>query len=99
MNGPHSSSAKDVASLQIQEDLFVLVDVGENPGELSREGGVIIYALNHETDDPELFDELEFIDTSDLMSASGWNSKNRVYISNAHLVYRNMSETYRLVIT
>lgn len=52
MNGPHVSSAKAVANLQIMEDLFILVDVEENPGIMSREGGVIIYALNHDTFNP-----------------------------------------------
>ena len=30
----------------------MLVDVDENPGEMSREGGVLIYALNHDPEDP-----------------------------------------------
>lgn len=82
----------------MMEDLFIVVDVGENPGIMSREGGVIIYSLNHDYNTPEIFDELEFIDTMDLMAAPGWSGQT-VYISNAHLVYTNMTGVYRLVIT
>lgn len=52
MNGPHVSSAKSIASLQIMEDLFIIVDVDENPGVMSREGGIIVYSLNHDTQNP-----------------------------------------------
>ena len=99
VNGPHSSSASAVAFTQMEQDLFMLVDVDEEPGKMSREGGVIIYALNHDPEDPEIFDELEFIDTTDLMSAQGWPMNKQVYISNAHFVYTNMSDTYRIAIT
>lgn len=49
---------------------------------------MIIYSIQHNINDPELFDELEFIDTTDLAVAQGWNG-GQVYISNAHLVYTN----------
>ena len=82
----------------MMEDIFIIVDVEENPSRLSREGGVVIYSLNHDYDDPQIFNELEFIDTTDLMSAPGWTGQS-VYISNAHLVYTNLTGIYRLVIT
>ena len=81
------------------EDIMILVDVDQNTSTSSvREGGVLIYALNHEVENPELFDELEFIDTMDLEAAPGWKN-GPVYISNAHLIYTNITNTYRLVIT
>ena len=48
VSGLHVSSASAVASLQMQEDLLILVDVDENPSKISREGGVLIYSLNHD---------------------------------------------------
>jgi hypothetical protein len=91
VNGPHPSSAKRVAYIQTEGDLFIIVDVDEEPSKLSREGGVLIYALNHNINDPELFDELDFIDTNDLLAAQGWTYDDTVYIGNAHLVYTNLS--------
>ena len=39
-------------------ELVILVDVDENPFGLSREGGIVIYAMNHDPYEPEIFDEL-----------------------------------------
>jgi hypothetical protein len=47
-SGPYYSSAKHVTSMHIMEDLMILVDVDENPFNFNREGGVIIYAMNHD---------------------------------------------------
>lgn len=66
---------------------------------MSREGGVLIYALNHDINEPELFDELDFIDTNDLTAAQGWTFGDRIFIGNAHLVFTNQSQTYRLALT
>ena len=99
VNGPHVSSASAVASLQMQEDILILVDVDENPSEMSRQGGVLIYSLNHDHTSPDIFNELEFIDTTDLVSAQGWEHEDRCYIGNAHLMFTNESSIYRLSIT
>ena len=66
---------------------------------MSREGGVLIYSLNHDTSSPDIFNELEFIDTTDLTVAQGWTHGDRIYIGNAHLIHTNESSTYRLAIT
>ena len=99
VNGPHPSSAKRAAGMQTQGDIFILIDVDEEPSILSREGGVLIYAINHNINEPELFDELDFIDTNDLLAAQGWTYGDQVFIGNAHLVYTNESEVYRIAIT
>ncbi len=52
VNGPYYSSAKHVTSMHIMEELMILVDVDENPFSFSREGGVIIYAMNHDPFEP-----------------------------------------------
>ena len=78
---------------------MMLVDVSQNPSSLSREGGVIIYSINHDPNDPEMFDELQFIDTDDLMSANDWPNTRRCYIGNAHFVWTNETDVYRLIIT
>ena len=36
VNGPQPSSAKKVASIQSQGDIFILVDVDEEPSRMSR---------------------------------------------------------------
>lgn len=99
VNGPHPSSAKRAAGIQTQGDIFIIVDVDEEPSRLSREGGVLVYAVNHNINEPELFDELDFIDTNDLLAAQGWTYGDRIFIGNAHLVFTNESEIYRLAIT
>jgi hypothetical protein len=37
---------------------MILVDVDEDFSKFDREGGVIIYAINHDYSEPEIFDEL-----------------------------------------
>jgi hypothetical protein len=66
---------------------------------MNREGGDLIYALNHNINKPELFDELDIIDANDLLAAQGWTYGDQVYIGNAHLVWTNDSQVYRLAIT
>ena len=80
------------------QDLVLIVDVDKDPFKLQREGGVIIYAMNHDPFEPEIFDELEFIDSTDLSTANDWPG-GPCYIANAHFAFTNISETYRLVIT
>lgn len=98
VNGPYPSSAKHVTSMHIMEDLLIIVDVDERPWSFDREGGVIIYAMNHDPFEPEIFDEIEFIDTNDLIAANDWIG-GPCFIGNAHFAFTNLSETYRLVIT
>lgn len=45
--GPYQSSARRTAGMQTIGDLFILVDVDEHPSLLSREGGILIYSINH----------------------------------------------------
>jgi hypothetical protein len=58
VNGPYYSSAKHVTSMHVMNDLMVIVDVDERPWTFDREGGVLIYAMNHDPFEPEIFDEL-----------------------------------------
>jgi hypothetical protein len=98
VNGPYYSSAKHVTSMHVMEDLMIIVDVDENPWSFDREGGVIIYAMNHDPFEPEIFDELEFIDTNDLIAANDWPG-GPCFIANAHFTFVNSTSSYRLVIT
>jgi hypothetical protein len=77
---------------------MIIVDVNEVPYSFDREGGVIIYAMNHDPYEPEIFDELEFIDSTDLSAANDWPG-GPCFIANAHFAFTNLSSTYRLVIT
>lgn len=52
VNGPFYSGAKYVSGLHIMEDLVVVVDVDENPWNMKREGGIMIFAMNHNPFDP-----------------------------------------------
>lgn len=56
VNGPYYSSAKNVLGMHLMEDILVLVDVDENPWRSSRDGSLIIYAMNHDPFEPEIFD-------------------------------------------
>jgi hypothetical protein len=56
VNGPYYSSAKHVTSMNIMEDLLIVVDVDERPYSFDREGGILIYAMNHDPTEPEIFD-------------------------------------------
>lgn len=66
---------------------------------MSREGGILIYSLNHDINDREIFDELEYFDTTDLTVAQGWQYGERVYIGNAKLMFTDIVGLYRLAIT
>lgn len=98
VSGPYYSSAKHVTSLHSMGELLMVVDVDENPYSFDREGGIIIYAMNHDPYDWEIFDELEFIDSDDLQAANDWPG-GQVFIGNAHFAFTNETNTYRLVIT
>lgn len=52
VSGPHPSSAKRIAGLQMQQDILIVVDVDEEPSKMSREGGVLVYCVNHDLSDP-----------------------------------------------
>lgn len=56
--GPFPSSASAIASIQIMQDILIVVDVDENPSRQNRDGGVMIYAINHDPYEVEVFDEL-----------------------------------------
>lgn len=71
--GPFLTNARRTAFMQVVGELLILVDVDYDPSYLSREGGVLIYSINHNLDEPEIFDEIDFIDTDDLSVAAGWN--------------------------
>ena len=54
--------------------------------------------MNHDPYEPEIFDQLEFIDSTDLAAANDWPG-GPCYLANAHFAFTNETETYRLVIT
>lgn len=56
VNGPYYSAAKHVTSMHVMEELMIVVDVDERPWAFDREGGIIIYAMNHDPYEPEIFD-------------------------------------------
>lgn len=56
VNGPYYSSAQHVTSMHVMEELMIVVDVNERPWSFDREGGVLIYAMNHDPFEPEIFD-------------------------------------------
>lgn len=50
--GPFYTGATAVANLIARGQLLVIVDVDENPYRMTREGGIIIYSINHDINDP-----------------------------------------------
>ncbi len=77
---------------------MIIVDVDENPGDFGREGSIIMYSMNHESLEAEIFDELEVIDSTDLSAANDWPG-GPCYIGNANFAYTNITGIYRLVVT
>ena len=70
--GPFVSNADDVQKVEIIGNLLFLTDVDENPYWNRREGGVIIYRINHDPNEVEAFDEIEVIDSNDFLDTKGW---------------------------
>ena len=54
--------------------------------------------MNHDPFEPEVFDEIEFINSDDLQAANDWPG-GPCCIGNAHYSYTNQSDVYRLIIT
>ena len=98
VNGPFYSSAKHVTSMHVMEELMMVVDVDERPWSFDREGGILLYAMNHDPFEPEIFDEIEYINTDDLTVANDWPG-GPCFIGNAHFAFTNISNTYRLVVS
>lgn len=98
VNGPYYSAAQHVTSMHIMQELMIVVDVDERPWSFDREGGIIIYAMNHDPFEPEIFDEIEYINTDDLTVANDWPG-GPCFIGNAHFAFTNITDTYRLVIS
>jgi hypothetical protein len=98
VNGPYYSSAQHVTSMHVMDELLAIVDVDERPWSFDREGGVLLYAMNHDPFEPEIFDEIDYINTDDLTAANDWPG-GPCFIGNAHFSFTNITGTYRLVIT
>lgn len=98
VNGPFYSSAKHVTSMHVMEELMMVVDVDERPWSFDREGGILLYAMNHDPFEPEIFDEIEYINSDDLTVANDWPG-GPCFIGNAHFAFTNISNTYRLVVS
>ena len=64
--GPYYSGATSVANMEVRGEILMIVDVDPEPSEMSRTGGIFLYSINHDPMDPEIFDEIEIIDTDDL---------------------------------
>jgi hypothetical protein len=43
--------------------------------------------LHHNINAPELFDEIDVINSDDLLVAQGWHHGNNIFIGNAHFVF------------
>ena len=96
--GPFPSSADAIANLQIIGNLLFLTDADAEFHWVQREGGVIVYRINHNGDEVEAFDELEVLDSNDFMDTKGWNEE-KAYIGNSHVVWTNDTSLYRLLVT
>lgn len=98
--GPQPSMAEGVAKIEMFHELLFLTDVDDNVFLRQREGAIIIYTYNADINEPEFFDELEVIDSNDLIGAEGWDTKKtKVYIANSHIAFTNETGLYRLFIT
>lgn len=96
--GPYRSDAYEVRNLQIINDIVMVADTSAIPEYKFNEGAIYLYKASFNPESGDEMDELDIIDSNDFLGASGWN-KEKAYLGNAHLVYSDNTDAYRLYIT
>lgn len=62
--GPYQTDAKAVNHAKIVGEILMIVDNDDNP--LARAGGIYLYHLNFDFEDPDFISMLDYIDYEDL---------------------------------
>lgn len=62
--GPYATDAKAVNKAKIEGNILMIIDNDDDP--MARSGGVYIYHLNFDIDDPDFISLLDYIDYEDL---------------------------------
>lgn len=94
--GPYPTDAKAVNHAKIVGDILMIVDNDDNP--FARAGGIYLYHLNFDLDDPSFISFLDYIDYADLQ-IEGYNGVPYIGSADLHLPYFSSETEYRLFIS
>lgn len=61
-------------------------------------GAVFVYALGQDIQNNGILEEVQIIDSDDLIAANDWEG-GECFIANAHVSYQEADELYRMVLT
>lgn len=76
----------------------MLADTPQNPEYKFKEGAIYLYKASFNPESGDEMDELDIIDSNDFMGCSGW-TQDKAYLGNAHMLFSDNTNAYRLYIT
>lgn len=94
--GPYPSQAKQVNHALIVGDILMLVDNDDDP--FLRAGGIYLYHLNFNIDNPDFISFLDYIDYQDLQ-IEGFTGMAYIGSADLHRPFSSSQHEYRLFIT
>lgn len=93
--GPSQSEVKQVTTTKMLDMILMIVDNEDNP--FSRQGGVYLYHMNLDPEEPEQFALLDLIEADDLQFG-GFSGPAYITYADFHRIEHN-SQLYRLIMT
>jgi hypothetical protein len=94
--GPYATDAKAVNHAKIVGDILMIVDNDDDP--FRRAGGIYLYHLNFDFDDPSFISFLDYIDYEDLQ-IEGYTGVPFIGSADLHLPFFSSETEYRLFIS
>lgn len=94
--GPYPTDAKAVNHAKIVGDILMIVDNDDDP--FRRAGGIYIYHLNFDFDDPDFISLLDYIDYEDLQ-IEGYQGVPYIGSADLHLPFFSSDTEYRLFVS
>lgn len=94
--GPYPTDAKSVNHAKIVGNILMIVDNEDNP--FVRSGGVFLYHINYDIDDPDFISLLDYIDYEDLQ-IQGFTGTPYIGSADMHQPFYEADHEYRLFLT
>lgn len=94
--GPYATDAQAVNHAKIVGNILMIVDNEDNP--FVRPGGIYLYHLNFDIDDPDFISLLDYIDYDDLQ-IEGFSGTPFIGSADLHLPFSQIYHEYRLFLT
>lgn len=94
--GPYATDAKAVNHAKIVGDILMIVDNNDDP--FVRAGGIYLYQLNFDFDDPDFISFMDYIDYQDLQ-IEGYTGVPYIGSADLHLPFYSSDSEYRLFVT